>query len=46
MSIAIEVIQDDSLKLSKVPGSVGKMVQEKMNDVLAKNKGYQTLTQI
>jgi len=25
---------------------VGKMVQEKMNDVLEKNEGYQTLTQI
>ena len=34
------------LKLNQVPGTVGRMVQEKINDVLEKNQGYQTLTQI
>jgi len=46
LSVVIEVIQVVSLKLSKVPGTAWKMVQEKMNDVLEKNKDYQTLTQI
>lgn len=32
--------------MSQVPGTVGKMIQEKMNDVLEKNKCYQTLAEI
>jgi len=40
LSDAIKIIDNVFLKLNQVPGTVGKMVQEKMNDVLEKNKGY------
>ncbi|XP_022180013.1 uncharacterized protein LOC111040403 [Myzus persicae] len=46
LSDAIKLIEDVFFKLNLVPGTVGKMIQEKMNDVLEKNKGYQTLVQI
>ncbi|KAL4119162.1 hypothetical protein QTP88_012008 [Uroleucon formosanum] len=42
LSDAAKIIEDVFLKLNQVPGTVGKMVQEKMNDVLEKNEVYQT----
>lgn len=32
--------------MNQVPGTVGKTIQEKMNDVLEKNEGFQTLAKI
>lgn len=46
LSDAVKIIEDVFLKLNQVPGTVGKMIQGKMNDVLEKNEGYQTLAQI
>jgi len=46
LSHTIDVMQNVSLKLSQVPGPIGKIVKEKMNDVLKKNIGYQSLIQI
>jgi len=43
LSDAIKIIEDVFLKLNQVPGTVGKMIQEKMNDVLHENEGYQTI---
>lgn len=42
---AIKVIQNVSLKLSKTPGTEGKIVQDEINDVLNKKHGNQTITQ-
>jgi len=46
LSDAVKIIEDVFLKLNQVPGTVRKMIQGKMNDVLEKNEGYQTLAQI
>ncbi|KAL4112216.1 hypothetical protein QTP88_016047 [Uroleucon formosanum] len=46
LSDAKKIIEGVFLKLNQVPGTVEKMVREKMNDVLEKNEGYQTLAQI
>lgn len=39
LSDAIKIIDNVFLKLNQIPGTVGKMVQEKINDVLEKNQG-------
>jgi len=43
---AINVMQNVNLKLSQVPGPIGRIVQEKIDDVLKKNIGYQSLIKI
>lgn len=43
LSDGIEIIENAYLKLSQTTGSVGKLVQRKLDDVLAKNNGYKTL---
>lgn len=46
LSHAIDAVKNVNLKLSQVPGPIGKIVKEKMNDVLKKNIGYQSLIRI
>ncbi|XP_025202640.1 uncharacterized protein LOC112599792 [Melanaphis sacchari] len=43
LSDGIKIIENAYLKLSQTTGSVGKLVQRKLDDVLAKNNGYKTL---
>jgi len=43
LSHAIDTVQKINLKLNQVPGPIGKIVKEKMNDVLKKNIGNQNL---
>ncbi|KAL4144151.1 hypothetical protein QTP88_006377 [Uroleucon formosanum] len=46
LSYAINAVQNVNLKLSQVNGPIKKIVKEKMNDILKKNIGYQSLIRI
>jgi hypothetical protein len=43
---ALEIIEDVKLKLGAAPGPVGKSVANKLEDVLRKNPGYNTIKNI
>jgi len=45
-SNVIDAVQNVNLNLSQVSGPIGKIVKEKMNDILKKNIGYQSLIRI
>lgn len=46
LSDGIEIIENTYLKLSQYTGSVGKLVHQKIDDILAKNNGYKKLNTI